>query len=130
MEAPATTLNRGARLRALRQQLAGDLFEQDGLNVIFQLARNVLAATFILSCGLNASQHPERIAGLATWTTRNAGYVVFGLGVVLLLLNLWDGLRRLRRLNYAPVLRALAAIGYVAISLRLVEAIAVFRGVV
>jgi hypothetical protein len=100
--------------RELRAQLASQLFDEGGLKVLFQHASNVLAGTLVLSSGLHVSAH--------------AGYAVAGLGAVLLALNLWDGMRRLARRHYSLTLRVLAGTAHVALSLRLIEAVTLFRG--
>ena len=49
---------------------------------------------------------------------------------VLLALNLWDGMRRLTRRQYPLAFRLLAGTVHVVLSLRLVEAVALFRGAI
>ena len=114
MGSAATARTLLQRVRELREQLASELFDGGGLKVMFQHASNVLAGTLVLSSGLHVHQH--------------AGYAVAGLGTVLLVLNLWDGMRRLARRNYPLALRLLAGTAHVALSLRLIEAVTLFRG--
>ena len=128
MESDATAKGLSQRLRDLRDRMTSELFDQGGLKVLFQHASNVLAGTVVLTCGLHAGQHPERLAGLTAWTAHHTGYAVAALGFVLLSLNLWDGMRRLTRRQYPLAFRLLAGTAHVVLSLRLVEAVALFRG--
>ena len=113
--------------RELRQSLARELFEEDGLATVFQHARNVLSGTVIVAAGLYAAHHlgSPQLPGM--WTVHLAGYVVATMGVVLLLLNLGDGLRRLSRRRHHLALRLLIIVVYLALSVRLTQVIVYFR---
>jgi hypothetical protein len=115
------------RLQAWRRQAAAELFEQEGLNTLFVQARNVVSGTLILASGLNATHHPDRVPDVLSWARMAPGYAVLGVGVFLLLLNLYDGLRRLARRQYPVLLRGLAAVFYIALTLRLVQVITFLR---
>jgi hypothetical protein len=114
--------------RALCQQCHRVLFEEDGLGTLFQHARNVLSSTMILAAGLYAVHHrPSAAPGL--WaTTHYAGHVVAAVGIALLLLNLWDGLRRLSRCGYPVLVHAFTTLLYLAMTVRLVQVVVYFRG--
>src|SRR5262249_35710557 len=91
--------------RETRRSVAPELFDEAGLDTVFQHARNVLSGTVIVAAGLYAAHHlgPSLLPGM--WTVHVAGYVVAAMGVVLLLLNLCDGLRRLARRRHHVALR-------------------------
>lgn len=108
--------------------LAHELFEEDGLNTLFQHARNVLSSTVIVAAGLYAVHHVGSSLPAGLWTVHWAGYVVAMLGAVLLLLNLWDGLRRLARRRHHLALRVATIVLYLALSVRLTQVIVHFRG--
>jgi len=114
-------------LRHLWRDLSDELFERDGLSVVFQHARNVLSGTVILAAGMYAAHHLNASQVPFTWTVHFAGYVVALIGVVLLLLNLCDGLRRLAKRKHHLVLRLATIVVYVSLSVRLTQVIVYFR---
>ena len=116
-----------AALRALGQELRNDLFEHEGLAILFQHARNLLTSAMVIAAGLYAMHHlrSSQLPGMGT--VRFAGYVVAALGVLLLLLNLAEGLRRLAQRRHAAPLRWVAILVYIALSLRLTQVIVYFR---
>jgi len=113
--------------RELWQHLGAELFEREGLSTLFQHARNVLSGSLIIAAGLYASHHRPRLPAPALWTVQFAGHVVTVVGVLLLVLNLIDGLRRLSRRGYPLLLHAVAALAYFGITVRLVQVLAYFR---
>jgi hypothetical protein len=110
------------------RQLSTELFDRDGLDVLFTYARNLLTGTVIVAAGLHAANHKGTIPlpGLF-WSLHYAGYAVVLIGVVMLILNLTDGLRRLARREQSLLLRVVAAMAYIAISMRLTQVIVLFR---
>jgi len=114
----------------MTRQLSTELFEDEGLAAVFQHARNVLTGSMMVAAGLYAARHPNLPAQPDVTAAPFAGYVVAGIGVVLLVLNLCDGLRRLARRRHSMLLRAAAIVVYVALTLRLAQVVVHFRGVV
>jgi len=109
-------------------EVAAELFDNEGLATVFQHARNVLTGAAVVGAGMYAVHHMEtssRLAGL--WNVHLAGYAVAIMGAVLLALNLLDGLRRLAKRRHRLMLRVLAILVYVALSLRLIQVIIYFR---
>ena len=120
-----TALN---RIGLLRQQLATELFDNEGLNTLFSHARNVLTATLIIAAGVFATHQPVESAPLpGMLAVHFAGYGVAGFGIILLLLNLCDGLHRLARQKHRLALRLLAIFIYLGFSIRLTQVIVYFR---
>lgn len=115
------------RLAALRRELADELFENEGLGTVFAHARNVLTATLIIAAGLYAITHAGKTWLPGMFAVHVAGYAVAGMGGVLLLLNLADGLRRLSQRRHHLALRLLAIAVYLLLSLRLTQVIVYFR---
>lgn len=115
------------RLQALRRTLSQELFDNEGLATVFTHARNVLTSAMLIAAGLYAVRHPRAAVLPALWTVHVAGYIVSAAGLLLLLLNLVDGLRRLSGRHYGPVLRVLAIVAYIALSLRLTQVLIYFR---
>jgi hypothetical protein len=115
------------QLRGALKEISIELFENDGLNTVFLHARNILTGAAVFAAGLYAVNHmgPEQMHG--TWTIHFAGYAVTCLGVVLLLLNLLDGLRRLAKREQHAWLKYAAIFFYLALSVRLTQVIIYFR---
>jgi hypothetical protein len=116
-----------AWLRETQLDLTRELFDENGLNTVFLHARNVLSGTVIVAAGLYAAHHLGSSDLPGMWTVHIAGYVVATLGVVLLLLNLCDGLRRLARRRHHVALRVATILVYLALSIRLTQVIVYFR---
>lgn len=116
------------RLRLARQRLARDLFEHEGLDVLFTYARNLLTGTVVVAAGLHAARHEGKTSlPIGEWTLQRAGWLVLVIGVSMLALNLADGLRRLARRHSHLALRVLAVVVYVGVSMRLTQVIVLFR---
>jgi len=81
----------------------------------------------IIAAGMFASHHPSQERTLATWTVHVAGHAVTTVGVLLLLLNLCDGLRHLARRRHPMVLRVAMVLAYCGLSVRLVQVFVLFR---
>jgi hypothetical protein len=122
------TTTKAQGLRQAWDRLAAELFDREGMDVLFTYARNLLTGTVIIAAGLHAANHkgPIPLPGM-WWSLRYAGYVVALVGVVMLGLNLTDGLRRLARRQHPLALRLLAGLVYITISMRLTQVIVLFR---
>jgi hypothetical protein len=114
-------------LCCLRNELFDELFDRDGLSVVFQHARNVLSGTAIVAAGMYAAHHLNGPPLPFMWTVHFAGYVVALMGALLLLLNLCDGLHRLAKRRHHLMLRVVTIVIYVALSVRLTQVIVFFR---
>lgn len=115
------------RPRRLHDDLVHDLFEEDGLATVFSHARNVVTCALLFAAGSYAAHDTGPGTGPVTWTLHLAGHLVTAVAVVLLLLNLVDGLRRLARREHSMLLRVLVVAGYVGITLRLAQVVVHFR---
>jgi hypothetical protein len=113
--------------RQTQRGVAHELFDEQGLSTVFQHARNVLSGTMIIAAGMYAAHHLGASPLPGMWTLHVAGYVVTAIGIVLLLLNLCDGLRRLARRRHHLALRVATIVIYVALSVRLTQVIVYFR---
>lgn len=120
------TLAVGSRRRW--QRLSRDLFDRGGLDELFGYARNLLTGTVIVAAGLHAAHHEGRtsLPGLV-WTLHFAGCVVSVIGVAILALNLFQGLRSLAQRHRHVAVRVLACLVYVGVSMRLTQVIVLFR---
>jgi hypothetical protein len=109
-------------------RLSIELFEREGLGVLFAYARNLLTGTVIVAAGLHAAHHQGQVPMPGFWWSLHyTGYAVALVGVVMLMLNLADGLRRLARREQPLLLRIAAATVYIAMSMRLTQVIVLFR---
>jgi len=107
------------------RRVAGVLFDEGLLRLVFEHARNVAVSSLITAAGLEVARvspqdsqfiHP----GLA-------GYSVAALGVALLLLNLLDGLWKLSRLRWHLVLQCALCLTYVLVSWRVAQLVLAFK---
>jgi hypothetical protein len=126
---PSRPLEQTAFLDRLQQhwrELWTELFDRDGLSELFTHARNVLTGTVIVAAGVYASRH-DAAAAPGLWGVHVAGHGVALLGIVLLVLNLLDGLHKLSRRRH-PAAWRLATFGlYLLVSLRLAQVTMFFR---
>jgi len=116
-----------AGARSPWQTFVTELFDNEGLGTVFAHARNVLTGTAVIAAGLYAIQHSRTGDLPVMWTVHFAGHVVAVLGGLLLVLNLVDGLRRLAKRRHHLLLRLLAILVYVALSVRLTQVVIYFR---
>lgn len=115
------------RLSRLWRRLLVELFDNEGLDALFTHARNVLTGTAVMAAGLYAINHLGNSHLPGMWTVHFAGYVVASLGALLLVLNLYDGLRRLAKREHHLLLRFATIVVYVLLSMRLTQVIIYFR---
>jgi hypothetical protein len=116
------------QLAKLWEGIVAELFDKEGFDAVFTHARNVLTGAAVVAAGLYAVHHVGgNVAFTGLWNVHLAGYVVAGVGALLLLLNLVDGLRRLARRRHPLLLRVATVFLYVLISMRLTQVIIYFR---
>lgn len=94
---------------------------EEGLTkAIFDHLRNFLMCTFLLAIGSYAlKQHSGMFLGLVPLETTGGG--IIALSIVLILLNLYDGILKLRKKKYHWSLSWILASIYIFLSLRIVE---------
>lgn len=109
------------RLTRVRQFL----FEKGASRQIFDHARNLVVATFVLAAGLEAIEHDPRYIGPLYF--RSAGYVVVAIGAALVLLNLTDGMHRLSKARLPRLWHAVLVGFYVVLFWRVTHLILLFR---
>jgi hypothetical protein len=104
------------------------LFERGGVNDIFAHGRNLVTATLIVAAGMHVTS-PDAVS--RAWGILNlqvAGYTVAAFGLLLLVLNLIDGLHKLAKARRHVLLQALLMIAYLLISVRVAQLVIAFRG--
>ncbi len=93
---------------------------------IFDHVRGFLySATFLAAGSYSARYDDQALFGLIV--SENLGMGILGVGVLLMLLNLYGGLRRLKKLQHPVLLSVLLTLIYVLTSVRIVEVMWSFR---
>jgi hypothetical protein len=124
---PARESPMHTRIRKAWKAVFTQVFDKEGLDAIFLHARNVLTGAAVVAAGLYAVHHVGDGNLRGMWKVHIAGYAVAFVGAGLLLLNLFDGLRKLARARHHVLLRVATIVVYVAISMRLTQVIIYFR---
>ncbi len=94
--------------------------DADVSKVIFDHLRNFLMCAFLLSIGTNeVKQHSSLLFGLLS--SEYTGYGVIALATVLILLNLYDGVRKISNTRYHVLMTIVLVSLYVFFSIRVVE---------
>lgn len=87
---------------------------------IFDHLRNYLMCAFLLAVGTHeATHHESMLLGLVS--SEYAGFGVIGISIVLILLNLYDGIKKLSVLRHRLSITAILVVIYVIMSIRVVE---------
>ncbi|MHA6204704.1 hypothetical protein ACXU4B_09795 [Dyella soli] len=103
------------------------LFDRGGLRAIFDHARNVVVATIIITAGLETAKRVDTTDLIGLHNPLYAGYVVAGVGCILVVLNFIDGLRRLARLPSHRLMQIALGIAYLFVSVRIVQLVILLR---
>lgn len=99
------------------------LLKESTIKAIFEHVRNLLTSSFLLVLGLFAHEKEEMYAGAINF----AGISFIALAFFLIMLNLTDGVRKLKRLEHHYLLISMLVILYVAVSFRVVVIAIDFR---
>jgi hypothetical protein len=103
------------------------LFDQGGLKAAFEHIRNLVIATVLVAAGFETVRRFDTVDLPFLSNPLFAGYVVAGIGCLLVGLNFLDGLRKLAKLRWHFALQAALSIGYLFFSLRIVQLILYFK---
>lgn len=114
-------------MRSVSTFVVRALFDQGGLKAAFEHIRNLVIATVLVAAGFETVKRFDTIDVFGLSDPLFAGYVVAGIGCLLVGLNFLDGLRRLARLRWHFALQGALSIGYLFFSLRIVQLIIFFR---
>jgi len=95
---------------------------------IFSHVEKLIIGTLIVSAGAHVSSTEPAIELFGYLRHGLVGRGVMLFGVILLFLNILDGLHKLARLNWHVVYQIVMTILYVALSIRLIQLILAFRG--
>lgn len=103
-----------------------DFFEKGRVKTIFDHLRNLFYCALIIAAGSYAHANPPEWALLIS-ASAIFGYGIIAIGVLLMLLNLVDGIYKLSKLEHPVILSILITLFYLALAVRLVEIMIVFR---
>jgi hypothetical protein len=103
-----------------------NFLDTDVIGLIFQYIRNLALCALILAAGSYAiTNQPDWIVSISAY--KFWGYILIGIGILLTLLNLVDGLYKLFKLKFHILINIIVSISYVIISFRIVIMIWHFR---
>jgi hypothetical protein len=105
--------------------LAKYLVRDSVVRAIFEHVRNLIVATVVIAVGMRAirSDAPEVLVPYPS----TAGYVVAGIGALLLLLNFVNGLLKLSGVRFHYSLQIMMAFAYAFLTWRVFQMIFVFN---
>ena len=96
------------------------------IGLIFIYVRNLTLCALILAAGSYAiTNQPDWVVNISVY--KFWGYILIGIGILLTLLNLVDGLYKLFKLKFHILISIIVSISYVVISFRIVMMIWHFR---
>jgi hypothetical protein len=114
-------------MRMPRIPLLELLFHRGGLKEVFEHARNAVVATIFVAAGLEALTRKGNLGIFGLLDPHLAGYVVAGLGALLILVNFIDGLMKLARLRKHLLLQIAFSAAYFFVTLRVIQLIILHR---
>jgi hypothetical protein len=90
---------------------------------IFDHVRNYLMCAFLLAVGVLAFKDKTGLffGQVANANHNFSGLAIIGLSCILFGLNLLDGIRRIRRFGYGRLFSVVFTVGYVVLSIRMLE---------
>ncbi len=99
---------------------------QDRTKPIFDHLRNLLMCTLLLAAGHFQLEHPVGMFAGST-LQRFMGYGVVGIALILIVLNLLDGMCQLNKLRHPTFLKLGLIVAYIIIAVRVVVVTSSFR---
>ena len=108
-------------IKRLKEQLEAGMSK-----AVFDHVRNFLMCSLLFAAGFYSLRHPPRFV-LASWLAEYAGWTIIVMAVLLMLLNLADGIARITSLKHKKTLIILLVLLYVFISLRFLTMVVGFR---
>ena len=87
---------------------------------VFDHLRNFLMCTFLLAIGTNElKEHTSQLFGFIP--SQSSGLGVIGISFILILLNLYDGIRKISSSKYHLLLTIILVALYIIFSIRVIE---------
>ena len=103
-----------------------EMIEKGTVNFIFQHIRNIMYCALIIAAGSYVHANPASFL-LKTSLVNFSGWFIIGLGILLMVLNLADGIYRLSKYKNHILLDIVLTLIYILITIRLVVIVAEFR---
>ena len=103
-----------------------DFFEKGRVKTIFDHLRNLFYCSLIIAAGSYVHANPPEWAQRIS-VSEVFGYPIIAVGVLLMLLNLADGIYKLSKLEHPVLLSMLTTLFYLVLAVRLVEIMIIFR---
>lgn len=103
-----------------------DFFEKGRVKTIFDHLRNLFYCALIIAAGSYVHANPPEWA-LRISASEVFGYPIIAIGVILMVMNLADGIYKLSKLEHPVLLSILISIFYLLLAVRLVEIMIIFR---
>ena len=116
-------------MRGAWRTLRTALFERGGFTAIFDHTRNLVVATIVVAAGADAMNHPSSSIFRGVVNIQFASYLIMAAGLLLIALNLMDGLNKLSKVRRPIGWRIVLVIAYLILSFRMAQMIVAFRGV-
>ncbi len=101
---------------------------EESLHAVFGHVERIIVATLVISAGAHVSSDEPAIVLFGYLRHGLVGRGVELFGGALLVLNFFDGLYRLNKLQLSAAYQVLLALGYLVLSVRLIQLILAFRG--
>ena len=96
------------------------LINKGRINEVFIHIRNYIICAFVLAIGtFELKQQNELLLGLVT--SKLSGVAIVGLAVVLIILNLFDGIRKISKAKHHKILTTVLVLFYILMSISVVE---------
>ena len=96
------------------------LISEGRINDVFTNIRNYIICAFILAIGIfELKQQNELLLGLVT--SKFSGVAIVGLAFALIILNLYDGIRKISKTKYHKTLTTVLVLFYIFMSISVVE---------
>ena len=95
------------------------LFNKQVTKEIFEHLRNLMLCAFLLAIGSATSSQPDKLI-TGTPIEHTAGILIIVVAIMLMILNLGDGIRMIWRLKFHLILSLLLVLTYILIAARIV----------
>lgn len=103
-------------------------FQEDMVKQLFDHVRNYMICALLLAIG--TTEFREQASNVTSVVeSQYSGVAIIGIALLLMLVNLYDGVRRLAKTKYHATLIAVLIVLYVFLSIRVVEMSWNFRAI-
>ena len=103
-----------------KTRLVASFIDSGKLKALFDHVKNLVIFSFLLALGTSDLNHQSSdIFGI--FPSNSLGFGVIGLASILIILNLYDGIRRLAKLEHHKLLTFFLILLYVVLTIRVVQ---------